>query len=273
MSEQAFSLFGYPSPEEVRTSIGRADMQDDMTRAQMPPGSMSRLAMNRAGRLFGKAGQELLGVQDPRVVKAEKMKMAQQRVQQMAKQSGINFAANPDKYVELAATVLADMGEHDLALKAIEARDTMLANQATVAKDYASAELDTARAQGELAITGAKIDEIYGKLDYNKKKLVIEAMKASAYQSIASAQASGSQWKAKQSEEFMRLTKKLEAGTITPNEKEALNYYGKQFMPGLDQVVGSMLGGAGGVRPTPPAGIDEVDAVGGSGEVVDIDGY
>lgn len=272
MSERSFSLFGYPTPEEVRREIGVANSEEDL---KLAGGDPSVAVSRQFGRALGGGLSRLFGASGPdsRIVRAERMQQLKQTVMTKAREAGIDFAKDPMKYIDLTAKILAESGEHDLALKAIEARARYDISQSEIKKNEAAAQLDTRKGEAEIAKAEAYVKEVMSKGNYRDRSLAIDLIRANAYKAAVANQG-GAASNAKTAK-LMELLAKREQGPLNPNEQAVLDVLSKPFMPSIEQIIAAQYGqgagaGVGVPDPNVPAG---GAAASGTPGVVDIDEY
>ena len=264
MSEQPFSLFGMPSPAEVRQSIGRAGMQDDIALASMPAGSGGKLLGAQAGRLFGNAIQGAMGVEDPRVQRAQRMEQAKQRVAQMAKQSGIDFGKHPDKYMDLTAGVFADMGEQEMAFKVLQAKEDMMASRADSYYKTAAADADLTNADTKAKMAQYQVDDIISKINTREGTLKLQAMRNGIMAAANQMRQGGNTKSAKEAEMIGYAIPILdslakEKRLPTPQEKAILTYAASRTSPTMNSAIGEDMVFGNDAEIDPNAGVQPND--------------
>ena len=271
MAEESFGLFGYPTPEEVRQAIGKANTEEDFRLANNDPSGaiarqFGRLVSGGIGKLFGK--EEM----DPRIVKAQRMELAKKRVQDAVRSNGIDFTKEPVKYMDTTAKVLADMGEHDLAWKAIDQRNAYLSSQAEAGKLTAEGRRADAQAEAEKTKAEAYAKKVMNEGSYQEKKLLLESIKANAYANAVKQQGKGGS-NAKSALLVRLLEKKLalpEGQTLSPAEEEVIDTLSKPFMPNIEQIIASQLGQGSGTGDPGNTTVQEPPI---NSDVIDLDEY
>lgn len=265
--ESQFSLFGTPSPQEVRQAIGRAGLQDDIAMAQVPALRAPGVAMGQAGRLLSGVIGNGFGQEDARITKARQMQMVQQKVQQMAKQQGIDFATKPEEYMKLAANTMLEAGMSNEAYQVVQQIQARQTNQADI--DYKnnvgqSQLLDAQNAANKNMIsaedTMSKIGYRQGMLALGAARVAVQkAALATSKTNSLGAQATWDKWKM-----FEKLSYKLmgneETGQpkqpLTEQEKNVYDRLSREFMPTVQQAIGAQIHDGGLGMPDAP-NIDE----------------
>lgn len=224
--EAQFSLFGTPSPEEMRAAIGKAGLAEDIQMAGVPALSAPRVAMGQAGRLFGNTLGGAFGGQDVRLQRAEQMKAVQQSVFQKAKRADIDFANKPEEYMKLAANELMAAGFTGEAYKVIQE----LQNRQAQAADTEYKEGATRANAREVMIKEIKaeyeIDDLISKKNTRAGTLRIQEMRnqllAEANKLRAGTNAKSAQDAKLLSYAIPILDKMQTDPTYTPTEQETM---------------------------------------------------
>lgn len=262
--ESQFSLFGTPSPEEIRAAIGKAGLQEDIQLAQVPALRAPGVALGQAGRMFGNVIGNALGQEDPRISKARQMEQVQLVVRQKAKQSGIDFASHPDEYMKLAANALLEAGMTTEAYKVIQQIQARQATQSDINYKNNVGQSQLYDAQNAAAKNMITAEDVMSKIGYRQGMIalgkarvqVMRAAQETSKTNSLAAQATWDRWKL-----FEKLSEKLMtsanpgAPTLTQQEKEVYDRVSREFMPTIQQAVGAQLHSGGLGMPDMP-GLD-----------------
>lgn len=180
MAESQFTLFGQPSPEEVRQRIGRTAAEDALSLASVPRG---RMGVAVAG-LLGPAIKQAFGQKDPQVQLAEKRSEAMRNAYDRSSGSSID-------YYRYLADNLNAVDDPQGAMQALEQYRQLAAGKA--ATQFAARKLDIeekklsekTRLQSEkLALQGEQLDL---KAELGRKESEIKRLTAESSSNLNSA--------------------------------------------------------------------------------------
>lgn len=164
--ERGFTLFGMPTPEEIRARIGRVKEEDALTMAALPAGrgmvynaSMAGSSLAEGvGRLFGRAPAEERAA-------LEKINTMQGIFSQAAEKAG----DDPRQYLTEVTKGLISGGFYNEAFQALERSYEL---------DHLQAQTEVQRATPGLKLIGYQLDQ--QKLALKSEEQKVEALKTAA---------------------------------------------------------------------------------------------
>lgn len=153
-NEQAFTLFGQPTPDEIRQSIGRANLQDAMAFANMRPGRGIVAVGAQQGGMLGAGLAQYAGATDPRVEKAKQVQSAMDEIKNLDQSDPVGFLHN-------SAEIFNKNGLTDLGWQASsQASAIKIQSQLANAKEL-TARAAWIRANKDTAAGASNIEKMY----------------------------------------------------------------------------------------------------------------
>lgn len=132
--ESQFSLFGMPTPEEIRARIGRARLEQDMAQSG---GNLTNLTMLQAGRNLGDGVAGLFGAQDPEVARATERAQAIQSILGQAREVS---GEDPMQFLASATQSFLQADMYEEAMQAFSQLQEIRKTEAEIGKTVAETE-------------------------------------------------------------------------------------------------------------------------------------
>lgn len=144
MPENRFGLFGQPTPEQIRQSIGRSGLETDLAIGSQSPQQALQTAGAMGGRLLTQGIAGLAGRENPDI----------QRVQvlQQIKAQAINSSSGLDDFIPKYAQGLYQNGFIDEAIQLLGVQQDLRKNEADIQKtqaDIQKTQVDTVKSARE----------------------------------------------------------------------------------------------------------------------------